>query len=92
MNAIKLIVSAVAIFYSNEEKVLKDNFVERKLYTKTEIIHNDLIGCNENYIEFNKQLLMSRYKLNYDQVDFECQSVIDHKGVIHTKKKYKIIY
>lgn len=90
MNFVKFINAVLVVYYSQEEKILKDNFLERKIYTKTEIIKNDNIGCSEDFKEFNKQLMMSRYNINYDQVKFECYSVIDNFGVRYTKKYYEI--
>ena len=70
--------------------ILNDNFVERKFYTKIEIIENDQIGCSNDFIKFNKQLIMSKYKIDYDQINFNCYSVLDHKGVRYTKRVTEI--
>ena len=58
-----------------------------------EIIYDDKIGCSEEYKKFSRELLMSRYNLESDQVVFRCDTIVDHKGVNYTKryKEIKII-
>lgn len=68
-----------------------NGFVERKIFTKTDIIHNDKIGCSDEYVRFSKQLLMLKYNIEYDQIDFKCESLTDDKNIIHTKRIYKLL-
>lgn len=82
------------ILYSSNKKEIgysSTNFQEVRTYVKTEIIYDDKIGCSEEYKKFSKELLVSQYNLpSSDYVKIDCKSIIDHKGVKHTKR-YKEI-
>ena len=74
------------LIIASEKLLVKNGFTERKLFTRSEIYHDDKIGCSEEYQRFYKGVIMSQYKVEYDQVYFRCDSVVDDKGVRHTKR------
>jgi hypothetical protein len=69
-----------------------NDMTEVRTFTKTEIIHDDKIGCTEEFSEFSKQLLQSQFNVEYDYVTFRCYTKIDDKNIRHTKiyKEVKI--
>lgn len=77
-------------YLATENLLLKNGFTERKLFTRSEIYHNDRIGCSDDFISGYKQTLMQKYNVEYDQVYFKCESVIDHLGKRHTKRYTEI--
>ena len=66
------------------------NFKEKRVYTSNYIIKNDKIGCSEKFIQFSKELLISKYNIPSEHIIFQCKSVIDHKGLLYTMH-YKMI-
>jgi hypothetical protein len=70
--------------------LIKHGFNERKVYTYSEIIHDDHIGCSEEYKNFYKQTLMQKFDIDFDQIYFKCQTVIDDKNIKHSKRYTEI--
>jgi len=86
MNIIKVV---YLILYLTNDKQIQDNtheFVKRQVYTKTEIVQNDKFSCDENYLTFYKETLMSKFGIEFDQIDIKCLEKLDHKGILYTKR------
>jgi hypothetical protein len=60
-------------------------FTEKKIYTKSFILENDKIGCNQEIVTFHKEMLMNKYQINEDYLTVTCKSIVDYKGDTYTK-------
>jgi hypothetical protein len=90
VNIISVFNYILLVYIASEKLLLRNGFTERRLFTRSEIYHDDKIGCSEEFKRFYKKVLMIQYKVEYDQIYFKCDSVIDDKGKIHTKRYTEI--
>ena len=91
MNIIKKIIISYLTVYGNSTVKYNNDFIERKVMTKTEIIKNNKFECTEKYIIFLKELKMSQYKTTWDNTEVTCESIYDINGNFFTKIYYKLL-